>query len=259
MNNAEMVQDLIKEFRLSFLAELPERLDNLEQLLLLLEAGGEGAQDSFNALYRGVHSIKGSGGTFGLHIITSICHEMEDYLNLAPLDLPRLDRLFIDNCLRFVDLIRAVTELANAGSADFSTIESRLTALHDEVFLRKLSALVVVNSKLTRIMCHEVLQSAGIRFVDEMDGMSALSRAMTQHFDFLLVSSELPLLKGEAMIASLRLSETENKRIKTVLICSNIAAESRRKRDIDPDFVLQRNAQLLPNLKQVVTQMLELG
>lgn len=259
MNNSEMVQDLLKEFRLSFLVELPERLDSLEQLILSLEVGGEGVPESFNSLYRGVHSIKGSGGTFGLHIITSICHELEDYLNLAPLDPPQFDRLFIDNCLKFIDLIRMVMEQANAGKSDFPAVEARLSALHDKVFLRKLSALVVVNSRLTRTMCHDVLQAAGIRFVDEVDGLAALRRAMTQRFDFLLVSSELPLLKGEAMIASLRLSEFENKRIRTVLICSNTAAESRRKRDIDPDFVLQRNAQLMPNLRQVISQMMEMA
>lgn len=257
MSNAAMVQDLLKEFRLSFLAELPERLEHLEKLLLALEVGGEGVQDSFNALYRGVHSIKGSGGTFGFHIITSICHGMEDYLNLATLDPPRFDRFFIDNCLRFLDLIRVVMERASAGDLEFPEIEAKLAALHAEIFQRKRSALVVVNSKLTRSMCHEVLQAAGIRYVDETDGLAALSRAMTQGFDFLLISSELPLIKGEALLASLRLSESENKRIKTVLICSSLEAESRRKRNIDPDFVVQRNAQLLPALTQVIKQMTE--
>ncbi len=257
MSNADKVQDLLKELRLSFLSELPERLDGLEQLLLKLEGGGAGAHDSFDALYRGVHSIKGSGGTFGLHVISSICHELEDYLDLAPLDPPRFDRMFVDNCLGFIDLIRTAKEHASEDGADFSVIEARLAALHDAIFLRKRSALVVVNSKLTRSMCHEVLQDASVRYVDEMDGLIALRRAMTQRFDFLLVSSELPLLKGEAMIASLRLSESENKRTRAILISSTVVAESRRRRDIDPDFVLQRNAQLLPDLRQVIKRILD--
>lgn len=251
-----MVQDLLQEFRLSFLAELPERLDNIEQLVLAMESGGEGARDTFNALYRGVHSIKGSGGTFGLHIITSICHNLEDYLNQAPLAPPQFNRVFIDNCLNFIDLIRAAVEVANSGSSDFSVIEGKLSALHDSVFLRKLSALVVVNSKLTRSMCHEVLQSAGIRYVDESDGLAALQRALSQRFDFILLSSELALLKGEALIASLRLSAYENKRVKAIMISSSGATESRRKRDIDPDFILLRNAQLLPELSRVVKEIM---
>lgn len=259
MNNEEMVQDLLKEFRLSFLAELSERLDSLERLLLVLESGEEGLRDTFNALYRGVHSIKGSGGTFGFHVVTSICHELEDYLSMTPLDPPGFDQIFINNCLRYIDLLRTVKELADTGVSDFAAIEDKLAVLHDEIFFRKRSALVAVNSKLTRSMCHEVLQAVGIRYVDEVDGLEALRRALTQSFDFVLVSSELPLLKGEAVIASLRLSETENKRSKNILISSSAVAKTHCKRGVDPDFVLQRNAQLLPNLAKAIQKMVEVA
>lgn len=252
MTNPAMVQDILEEFRLSFLAELPERLDKLEQQLFALEGGAEGAREAFNALYRGVHSIKGSGGTFGLHILTSICHELEDFLNLSPLEAPRFDRAFVDNCLRYIDLMRSVCDQASTETTTFPEIESKLDALHDMVFARRFTALVVVNSKLTRSMCHEVLQAESIRVVDENDGLAALHRALTQTFNVLIVSSELPVLKGEALISSIRLSEGGNKRTKTILISASPTTGARRMRDIDPDFVLARDARLLTKLTQTV-------
>lgn len=257
MTNPAMIQDMLQSFRRSFLAELPERLDRLEQQLFSLEGKEEGVQEIFNDLYRGVHSIKGSGGTFGLHIITSICHEMEDFLNLYPLDAPRFDRSFVDNGLLYIDLMRSVCDQASIENTTFPDIESRLAALHDAIFTRKFTALVVVNSKLTRSMCHEVLQALSIRQVEENDALAALHRLLTQPFDLLVVSSELPLLRGEALISSLRLSQVGHQKTTTILISATPVIASRRKRDIDPDYVLARDAQLLPELTQTVQRMMK--
>lgn len=257
MTNPAMIQDMLQAFRRSFLAELPERLDKLEQQLFALEGRKEDAREVFNDLYRGIHSIKGSGGTFGLHIITSICHEMEDFLNLSPLEAPRFDRAFVDNGLLYIDLMRSVCHQASTGDMTFPDIEGRLAALHDAIFARRFTALVVVNSKLTRSMCHEILQASSIHWVDESDGLAALHRLLTQPFDLLVVSSELPLLKGEAVISSLRLSQVGNKRTTSILISASPVVAARCKRDIDPDYVLARDAQLLPKLTQTVQRVIQ--
>lgn len=256
MTNPAMIQDMLQALRRSFLTELPERLDRLEQQLFALEEREEGAREIFNDLYRGIHSIKGSGGTFGLHIITSICHEIEDFLNLPPLEAPRFDRAFVDNGLLYIDLLRAVCDQASAGDKEFPDVESRLATLHDTIFARKFTALVVVNSKLTRDMCHEVLQASSIHWVDENDGLAALHRLLTQPFNLLVASSELPLLKGEAVISALSLSQVGYKRTTSILISASPVVASRRKRDIDPDYVLARDAQLLPRLTQTLQRII---
>lgn len=48
-----------------FLEELPERMDRLDQLLIGMEQHGVDSK-SFNEFYRTIHSLKGSGGTFGM-------------------------------------------------------------------------------------------------------------------------------------------------------------------------------------------------
>ena len=65
----DMMQKMLRQLRATFLDELPERLDRLDNLLLDIEKLGAATGEEFNELYRGVHSIKGSGGTHGLHII----------------------------------------------------------------------------------------------------------------------------------------------------------------------------------------------
>ena len=75
--NSDTFQQMLLQLRKTFLEDMPEKLDRLESLLLEIEKNGDGGE-VFNELYRIVHSLKGSGGTHGLHIITTICHQLED-------------------------------------------------------------------------------------------------------------------------------------------------------------------------------------
>jgi len=73
--NMEAFQALLEGMRADFLAELPERCDSFDESILALEKSPDD-REAFNELYRGVHSLKGSGGTHGLSIITTLCHQL---------------------------------------------------------------------------------------------------------------------------------------------------------------------------------------
>lgn len=255
MSEDTEIQELILELRQSFLDELPERLDEMEKNLMALEKGEGDFKDLFNAFYRGVHSLKGIGGTFGLHIITSICHQLEDFINQAKTSPERFDRKFVDNCLQFIDLIKLTGEEAGKGADSFPSIEDKLSKLRTQLFSRKLTALVVVNAKLTRTMCSKILQEYNVRQIDEADGLSALHRALTQPIDILLASSELPLLRGEALIAALRLSNTVNRHARIILISSSAPESAQHNRLIDADILLPRNAKFIANLDATIKRI----
>ncbi|MBF0612658.1 MAG: Hpt domain-containing protein [Magnetococcales bacterium] len=64
-----------------FVQEAMEHLETIEpDLLTLEEKGKETDSEIINRLFRGVHSIKGSAGFFGLGSITKLSHIMENLL-----------------------------------------------------------------------------------------------------------------------------------------------------------------------------------
>jgi chemotaxis protein histidine kinase CheA len=60
--NSDTFQQMLLQLRNSFLDEIPEKLDRLDQLLVGMEKSGIDSE-SFNEFYRIIHSL--SSGTFG--------------------------------------------------------------------------------------------------------------------------------------------------------------------------------------------------
>ncbi|MEO5348242.1 MAG: response regulator [Magnetococcus sp. YQC-3] len=70
-----------EELLAMFVQESTEHLENIEPNLLILEEMGAATDpDIINSLFRGVHSIKGSAGFFGLTAISKLSHIMENLL-----------------------------------------------------------------------------------------------------------------------------------------------------------------------------------
>ena len=65
-----------------FFEEANELLDNLENSLLSLEAEPEN-QEFIGAVFRAMHTIKGSAGMFGYTNISEFTHEMENAFDLV--------------------------------------------------------------------------------------------------------------------------------------------------------------------------------
>ena len=66
-----------------YVEEALEHLDGIEEALLAIEAGGAQAdQDLVNQVFRGIHSVKGGAGFFGLNNIKELGHDMENVLNM---------------------------------------------------------------------------------------------------------------------------------------------------------------------------------
>ncbi|MBF0183390.1 MAG: response regulator [Magnetococcales bacterium] len=70
-----------EELLAMFVQESTEHLENIEPNLLILEERGAATDpEIINSLFRGVHSIKGSAGFFGLTAISKLSHTMENLL-----------------------------------------------------------------------------------------------------------------------------------------------------------------------------------
>lgn len=64
----------------AYVAQLPERLRQIEQALGQLPRD-EWDEAGFQTLHRMVHSLTGSGKTFGLALLSDVARNLEEYLN----------------------------------------------------------------------------------------------------------------------------------------------------------------------------------
>ena len=245
-------QKMLLQLRNHFLDDLPEKLERLENLLLIIEKGGD-RSEAFNEFYRLVHSLKGSGGTHGLHIITTICHQLEDLLNITN-GGTKLTPKLISISLSYVDLLRLVTENIEAGREDSAKIERRLTELRKQLMQKQFTVLIVDNSKLSTNIYLQVLSEFSVQAVVMHDGLQALMRALSESFDLIITTNEIPLLNGIALIGALKLSDSKSRNAKTVLITSNKSIATSRKRATDADYTIIKDAKLPKNLAEAARQ-----
>lgn len=206
---------LVAGIRDDFVGELPERCDLLEDGILALERD---AAHAFDELYRHVHNLKSSGGTFGLPLITRICHQFESFVSTAR---GRFDSLAVSYALSYVDLLRRVAEAPEREGAFAMAIEQDLEQLRLSSMPGCASVLLVEPSVATRKFCQGVLEPLSVRLVSQDRGLSALELLLHEPFDLLIAARELPELNALALVAALRESGGHNKDIPVILISSN--------------------------------------
>lgn len=233
--NDSSVSEILDQLRDSFLEELPARIDLIEA-----EVMASKDNDSYDELFRLVHSLKGSAGSYNFHIITKIAHDMEDVM-LALMQknkfgLPKT----IQTLLNFIDILRDTTLLLIESNTAPLDVDERLNFLRGEVFKDNINILVVEPSKVYTRLIEYSLQGMPINFTFKDDGLAALDSLLLNKYDFLITSLECPRLNGDALVAALRLVQGVNKKIKVLLISSRIENKIKNKNDFDA--ILDRKA-----------------
>lgn len=93
----------------TFYAEACELIQLLEVTLLSLETEGL-SPELINTMFRAVHTIKGSGGLFGLDALVEFCHVVENTLDLARKGQWELNPERISALLKCTDHIRLLID-----------------------------------------------------------------------------------------------------------------------------------------------------
>ena len=106
--------DPMESIKATFFQECDELLADLESGLLSLEAG-TGDDETVNAVFRAVHSVKGGAGAFGLEALVRFAHVFE-----TALDSVRAGRLAPDHevlrvMLRAADVLADHVQAAKTG------------------------------------------------------------------------------------------------------------------------------------------------
>lgn len=79
MNDSKKMEDLLDSLRVEYLSNIPEKLDNLENLVLEMDKDKE-QKEAKKELFRHIHSMKGSAGSYGHQFISTVCHYWEDMM-----------------------------------------------------------------------------------------------------------------------------------------------------------------------------------
>ena len=246
-SKTRQAQELLEQLRGTYLNELPSRFDDIEAVILRLQTD-ENFQDNFEELYRNVHSMKGTAGTYGLPIYTNICHQLEDLLNSERATEETVRAEGIEQFLSYIDLMREAHEVLISPQCRLSDIEDKLAHLgKDRIETGK--ALLVENSRATRQICSQVLESQGFFVVVTGDGKTALERLLHEKFDVLVCGLEIPELNGKALIAAVRLSGKLNADIRAALITTK---KTETLEGAAPNTVLSRDQHLAGKLTAFV-------
>ena len=247
--NDKSVTELLDNLREGFLDELPARVNEIED-----EVMSSKDADSYDKLFRMVHSLKGSAGTYNFHIVTKIAHGMEDVM----LALMQRDQFgtspTVDLLLKFIDVMRDTVDSLAATDEAPQDVDERLDYLREQVFTETLKILIVEPSKLYASLIEHTLQSLPVDFTFTTDGMQALDNLLLNKYDLLITSLESSRLNGDALVAALRLVRNFNRDIKTILITSRDSSKIANKNDFDE--ILDRKEVKDGGLKIIVENML---
>ena len=251
-NNLDQANKLLKQLRANFLAELPEKLDQYEPIILSLTRP-ENYHEAYESVFRAIHSLKGSAGTHGIMTISIICHQFEDYLT----DLstkPQVSEKDVDVLLEHLDLIRRTIELAEQESANFSEIDKILDAIRQRSERGKLSMLIVEENAYMQEIIKSSLSEYPVKISLHADAMDALRILLRIKYDILITGAEAKSLNGKALHYALRASGGINRKIKTIIITSKDHPEFAS--GLAPDYLIRKDKELSGQLRDTVNSII---
>ncbi|WP_428926225.1 chemotaxis protein CheA [Marinibacterium sp. SX1] len=157
---------MIEQAVAAFVQEAQEILSELEDLILGLEEQHD--QKTVDAVFRGLHTVKGSGAMFGYTVLAHFTHHFENAFELVRAgDLP-IDRNLIDLSLEARDLMVRFLALGGDGPESEALSQSRETGqLIDRIQSLTLSAKPTVSASdpsTTRMETDEAMERFSIRF-----------------------------------------------------------------------------------------------
>lgn len=105
------MEDDDEDFEALFFTECEELLSDLQEHLDLLHSG-EGDQETLNAAFRAVHSVKGGAAAFGFDNLIAFAHKFESVMDLARSDELELTPDVCQVLLRSGDVMESLVEKA---------------------------------------------------------------------------------------------------------------------------------------------------
>lgn len=238
-----------------FIGEAIERIDELEWELFNIESRSDKADELMRKIKLGIHSLKGSAGSFGLDFLSLICHNFEDYLVFKSEN--KLNEKSITRDLGiFFGLIRDYLRNAiNPPEELLNEYKQRLESLgfyQDNVDHK---ALIIEPSKTLQSIYSKILNNLSVRVSIETDGYAGLGRLLKEHFDSLILTHKIKSIDGLALINTLPFFKIPNSDIKIIFVTS--PSSKALKQDLGDCKVLIKEESLHDNLRDHYFKILD--
>lgn len=221
-NDSECGSCFMDDLMHGYLDDMQDRLDKLDNYISNLNNRSE-FTESFKSLMREVHSIKGSAGCIGLPEFSVICHQLEDELKHINRNVGSFNGKLIPEYIGYIDLLGSAIDARKNGADISRKIEKDLDSLRTNIHGNKLCRVMVVEQSQTMInVCLYALKKFPVQSTVVNTGYKALGRLLHEKFDVLITALQVSPLNGDALIGSIKISNSRNPEIKTILMTSNI-------------------------------------
>ena len=187
---------ILADMREEFIVDTSDQLDTVEKSVELLNQGSGRNDIHILEIKRLIHSIKGSGGSFGFPTISKIAHSMEDYIDtcgsisvIDPIDLTT-----------FVDSVRSILEVGQEPDAEQAHMMLRSLPLGRRQSGKKgpergSAILVMPQSVQRKIIGHE-LADFGFRVNFQENPILAVDLALTLKPELIITSQLMVSMTG---------------------------------------------------------------
>lgn len=191
------VHAFLAQLRQEFIDASLDRLNDIEALIETMKGGRGRESDAMTELRRHVHSMKGSAGTHGLHVVSQIAHRVEDYFETVDAIGPRQ----LSDILVYLDRIREILEDGKDPDAEtaaeiFRRLPAPLSGESADEVDRTLHALLVMPKSVQRKIIAQELLARGLQVSMVDTGLAALRAALTERPDMVIASQEIEDFSG---------------------------------------------------------------
>lgn len=219
------LESALSRLKQDFIESSLEKLDEIDEIIdnIYNERGNRG--DQFFQLQRDVHSIKGSAGTHGMHLLTLVAHRLEDFLEAAQRlnkDQWRSVQIYIDEMRVLVDLGKDPSETEHAAVLQRLPHAQEDHTEFSEQKSKKVTVLVVMPPGVQRKLIGKELASCGfdLSFTDRP--VEAIRLIMDLQPDAVLSNQEFRHITGSELANVLQDIKLTQKTPFAILTSSNI-------------------------------------
>ncbi len=236
-NNLDM-DAILAGMRSDFIADCRDKLDAAQNTIGHISRSDADYDTHLLEIKREIHSIKGSGGTFGFPTITHIAHALEDFIETAGSQ----NKILPDVLNRFLDPISDI--LDSGTNPNESMTRKILTALPDQqradsgqTIEASKHAVLAMPKDIWRTIAGQEIVSIGYKVALADTVMSAIDRGLILEPELIVIGMQLDRTTGLELAGAFgQFQCTENAKI--VILSSS--------KEIDPSkFSHLRNTAII--------------
>lgn len=181
----------------SFIESTIERLESLDSLIQSIQSGDSNNAGEMTDFRGQIHSIKGTGGTFGFPVVSIICHRLEEMIKEEREYSP--DEF--DLVQQFVDQIRKIIEQGQEPDETeaeeiLASLPTISTPIHQDRAASDVKIVLVTPMAALRQLAEFYLSEHGCQVLCTESSVDAFRLTVENRPDLLVSSVQLETLSG---------------------------------------------------------------